>query len=200
MAAGVAVLVLVLLRFFVVETFTVTSDSMEPTLREGDRLVVLKTTTVERGDLVVFDGTRLLGPTPTTASVKRVIGVPGDRVTCCTEDGRLSRNGAPVDEAFLAGPTSQTTFDVTVPDDRYWVLGDHRAESADSRSALGRPGGGMLRASDVIGEVAWRYWPTSRFGAPAGAPHTGTDAPAVSGMGDTAGSSLSIPHREESVP
>src|SRR5690606_7198693 len=93
-AAGVAVLALVLLRFFVVETFTGTSDSMEPTLREGDRLVVLKTTTVERGDLVVFDGTRLLGPTPTTASVKRVIGVPGDRVTCCTEDGRLSRNGA----------------------------------------------------------------------------------------------------------
>lgn len=213
-AAGVAVLVLALLRILVVETFTVTSDSMQPTLEHGDRLVVLKTTRIDHGDLVVFDGTHLLGPAPAggnragdalarllgadaaTAYVKRVIGLPGDHVACCDDDGRLTRNGAPLAEPYLTGPTDQTIFEVTVPKDRYWVLGDNRADSADSRSALGRPGGGMLRSSAVIGEVVWRYWPTGRVGAPGRAPHT----TAVSGMGDTSGSSLSTPEREESVP
>lgn len=182
-------LVLVVLWALVLQTFTVVADSMSPTLEDGERLMVLKTTSIERGDLIVFDGEHLLG-TPDTAYVKRVIGAPGDRVVCCTED-RLTVNGELVEEPFRAGPTDQTTFDVTVPDERYWVLGDNRADSADSRSALGRPGGGMVRARDVIGEVVWRYWPTERFGriqthASTGAPRAGSHA--VSAVGDTAGS------------
>lgn len=180
-------LVLVLLRALVLQTFTVLADSMSPTLEDGDRLVVLKTTSIERGDLVVLDGEHLLG-TPDTAYVKRVIGVPGDHVVCCV-GGRLTVNGEPADEPYVSGPTDQTPFDVTVPDERYWVLGDNRSDSADSRSALGRPGGGMLRARDVIGEVAWRYWPTDRFGrippTAHGAPQT--DTRVVGAVGDTSG-------------
>lgn len=208
MAAGVAVLVLVLLRAFVVQTFTVVADSMRPTLHHGDRVAVLKTATIGRGDLVVLEGDHLLG-TPATAYVKRVIGVPGDRVACCA-DGRLVVNGAPANEPYVLGPTDQTTFDVTVPDERYWVLGDNRADSADSRSALGRPGGGMLRAGDVIGEVVWRYWPSDRIGrissTTSHGAHAGTRA--VSGVGDTAREHPSrqrhtlgpAPHHEEPRP
>lgn len=189
-------LVLVLLWALVLQTFTVVADSMSPTLQDGDRLIVLKTTSIERGDLVVFDGEHLLG-TPDTAYVKRVIGVPGDEVVCCT-DGRLSVNGERFDEPYLFGPSDQTTFDVTVPAERYWVLGDNRADSADSRSALGRPGGGMLRANDVVGEVVWRYWPTDRLGrilAPAAVGAPRTDNRVVSGVGDTSGSTSTSSHQ-----
>lgn len=173
-------LVLLLLRAFVVETFAVTADSMAPTLQDGDRVVVLKTADIERDDIVVFDGDHLLGLPQ--SSVKRVIGVPGDEVSCCTDDGRLVRNGEPLEESYVTGPTDQTTFDATVPADRYWVMGDNRGDSADSRSALGRPGGGMLRAADVVGAVRWRYWPTGRLGEVLGrgAAHT----PSASGGGD----------------
>lgn len=190
-------LVLLLLRALVLQTFTVVADSMSPTLEDGERLIVLKTTSIERGDLIVFDGAHLLG-TPGTTYVKRVIGVPGDQVVCCT-DGGLTVNGADFDEPYIVGPSDQTAFDVTVPDQRFWVLGDNRADSADSRSALGRPGGGMLRASDVIGEVVWRYWPTDRFtrfqtSAAVGAPWARPRI--VSPVGDT---SRSHPYPESSA-
>lgn len=192
-------LVLALLRALVIDTFAVTADSMAPTLRDGDRVVVLKTTDIERDVLVVFDGEHLLGQSQST--VKRVIGVPGDEISCCTEDGHLVRNGQPLEEPYLTGPTDQTTFEVTVPADRYWVMGDNRADSADSRSALGRPGGGMLRADDVIGEVRWRYWPTGRLGEvpTRGAAHTpsASDAGTVGVMGDT---SRVIPLRSDKEP
>ncbi|MDO5501688.1 MAG: signal peptidase I [Actinomycetia bacterium] len=194
LAMGVAVVVLVLLRAFVISTYAVTSESMAPTISGGDRLIVLKTTTIERGDLIVFDAEHLLGE-PATAYVKRVIGVPGDRLGCCTEEGRLTLNGAPLDEPYVEGVSDQITFEVIVPDRRYWVLGDQRAASADSRSALGRPGGGMLRADDVIGEVAWRYWPLERLGALASA-----EDRSVSDMRDNPWVPAALPDREESAP
>ena len=213
---GVAVIVLALLRAFVVETFTVTSDSMEPTLAQGDRLLVLKPGAPERDDLIVFDGTtllgastqdrnpvgdalaRLLGSDPAAAYVKRVVAVAGDHLVCCDAEGRLALNGEPLDEPYLVGATDQVTFDVTLPDGRLWVMGDNRADSADSRSALGRPGGGMLRADDVIGTVVWQYWPWH-----------GADDTAVGPMGDTSQGWVRVPpgvslpsavHREESSP
>jgi signal peptidase I len=98
--------------------------------------------------------------------VKRVIGVPGDRVRCCDDQGRLSVNGKPVEEFYLhpGDEPSEVTFDVTVPEGRLWVMGDHRSASADSRSHLGDPGGGMVRASDVIGRAWVTYWPLARWG------------------------------------
>ena len=161
---GVAVVVLLLVRLLLLDTVVVTSDSMRPGLEPGDRLLVLRTAGIERGDVIVLDGSRLLGTDASTAYVKRVVGVPGDRVACCSTGGRIEVDGVPLDEPYVAGPTDQVTFDVTVPDDRYWVLGDNRSDSADSRAAIGLPGGGMVRASEVVGEVVWRYWPLERWG------------------------------------
>jgi signal peptidase I len=211
-AVGVSVVVLLLARLLLLDTVVVTSDSMRPGLEPGDRLLVLRTAGIERGDVIVLDGSRLLGQGADAGSrtggalsrllgtdagsayVKRVIGVPGDRVACCDEQGRIEVDGTPVEEPYVTGPTDQVPFDVTVPDDRLWVLGDNRSDSADSRSALGRPGGGMLRADEVLGEVVWRYWPRVRWGDPAAGPMSPASEPfaaqtaslAVSRMGDTA--------------
>jgi signal peptidase I len=210
---GVAVVLVVLVRLLLLDTVVVTSDSMRPTLEQGDRLLVLRTAGIERGDVIVLDGARLLAPgggsatgtgsalsrllgaDGSSAYVKRVIGVPGDRVSCCDAEGRIEVDGMSLEEPYVTGPTDQVRFDVTVPENRYWVLGDNRSDSADSRSAIGRPGGGMLRADEVVGEVLWRYWPWESRGDPAATaepaatgqrPTTSTVPPGVSRMRDTA--------------
>jgi signal peptidase I len=186
---GVALVVMVLVRGFLVQSFFVPSSSMEPTLHPGDRIVVATVAPasgLHRGDLVVFDGTSVFArkavdpaasgtlrralaslqaalslPTDESDYVKRVIGLPGDRVRCCEESGRVQVNGRSVDEPYvMPGDTpSDVRFDVTVPNGRVWVLGDHRSRSADSRSHLGDPGGGMVPVSDLIGRPILVYWP-----------------------------------------
>ncbi len=173
-------------RLFVAQPYVIPSDSMEPTLQTGDQILVetLDPSHVDRGDLVVFDARAFGGD---GAYVKRVIGVGGDEVACCGQDGRLTLNGTPVDEPYLmpGDAPSALHFDVRVPDGRLWVMGDHRSDSGDSRAHLGDPGGGMVSVDDVIGRVAWRYWPPSEAGsvsgqAPvpaAGEEQDGTDRP-----------------------
>ena len=103
--------------------------------------------------------------------IKRVIGVPGDHVVCCDSQGRIKVNGKPLDETYLAsGPegnvvatTTQVnagrTFDITVPKGRVWVEGDHRDDSADSRSHTGDAGGGTIPESKIIGRAFVIVWP-----------------------------------------
>ena len=168
---GLALLALVVVRLVAVQTFAVPSASMAPTIEPGDRLLVnrLDRGELRRGDLVVFDGARVFGSP--SDYVKRVIGLPGDRVRCCDEAGRLTVNGAPLDEPYVypGDAASDVTFDVQVPDGRLWVLGDHRSDSADSRAYLGQPEGGMLSQDDVIGQPWVRYWPLDRLGRVDGA-------------------------------
>ena len=85
---------------------------------------------------------------------------------CCAPDGRLEINGVAVTEPYVAPgqKPSDLTFDVTVPPDRFWVMGDNRGSSADSRAHLGDPGGGMVPGDDIIGKVWVRYWPLDRLG------------------------------------
>ncbi|MFD5433354.1 signal peptidase I [Kitasatospora sp. NPDC127067] len=97
--------------------------------------------------------------------IKRVIGVGGDTVECCDAQGRLSVNGRPVEESYLApgNPPSRQTFKVQVPQGRLWVMGDHRDVSADSRFHMGNPGQGTVPLSDVVGRAFVIAWPLDRF-------------------------------------
>ncbi|MEU9129129.1 signal peptidase I [Kitasatospora sp. NPDC048540] len=98
--------------------------------------------------------------------IKRVIGLPGDTVECCDEQGRLSVNGTPLDEPYIAAGNapSRQPFKVTVPAGRLWVMGDHRDLSADSRFHMANPGNGTIPISNVVGRAFMIAWPVSRVG------------------------------------
>ena len=190
-----AFLLAFLVKTFLVQAFYIPSGSMEQTLQVGDRVLVNKMVyrfrPIERGDIVVFDGTgsfisgtpaqpdlnpvarvaRFLGeivgiaPPSDRDFIKRVIGVGGDRVVCCDADGQITVNGfALMEQEYLypGNPPSKQTFDVIVPDGRLWVMGDHRSASADSRAHLGDPGGGMVPVDRVIGRAFSIVWPLDR--------------------------------------
>jgi signal peptidase I len=176
-------------RGLMFQAFSIPSVSMEPTLEVGDRVLVNKLSfdlgSVQRGQVVVFDGagsfvpedgdspglfSRLLGAIGLNNGeddyVKRVIGLPGDRVACCDAQGRLTVNGIPLDEPYLFENDlpSQDRFDVLVPPGRVWVMGDHRSRSADSRAHLGDPGGGTVPFDKIVGRAVAIVWPLSRAG------------------------------------
>ena len=181
-----------LIRTFLVQPFFIPSGSMENTLQVGDRVLVDKLTyrfhDISRGDVVVFNGLdsftpevqvtqpsnpvlrglRAIGSAVGVAPpgekdfIKRVVGIPGDRVVCCDSLGRVTVNGTALDEKdyiFPGDVPSEATFDVTVPAGRLWVMGDHRAASADSRAHTGDPGGGTVPENKVIGRAFSVVWP-----------------------------------------
>jgi signal peptidase I len=160
----VCLLFLLLLNAFVVKPFQIPSGSMENGLRIGDRVLVNRLAyrfgaEPRRGDVIVFDGTGYFGHAD---YIKRVVGVGGDHVVCCDEEGRIQVNGRPVDESTFLYPgdsPSTVPFDVDVPEGTLFVLGDHRSASSDSRDHLGSPGGGMIPVGDVIGRADWIVWP-----------------------------------------
>lgn len=176
--------VLVLVRPVVFETYTVPTSSMVPALRPGDRIAVNKHGSVHRGDLVVFVADEAFyGRAPDRGAleqvgdffgirpsehvfVKRVVGLPGETVSV-DASGTLRIDGRVQPEDYLPeGVLASTTpFSTRVPAGRYFVMGDNRAASDDSRNHLGDPGGGSVRAADAIGVVVWRYWPISGWGS-----------------------------------
>ena len=94
--------------------------------------------------------------------VKRVIAVAGDRIACCDAQGRILLNGTPLDEDYIIGPTDQVLFDVTVPVDGVFVMGDNRGNSRDSRFHL-EVASGAVPVDDVVGRVVLVLWPLSRI-------------------------------------
>jgi signal peptidase I len=175
-----AVVVSSLLRAFVGQMFIIPSQSMENTLLVGDRVIVEKITDFQRGDVVVFSDPggwlqdepvddpapwdkvlEFIGlPTRSTPGhlIKRIIGMPGDKVVCCTSKGRITVNGQALDEIsyLYTDPDgiqvhpSDVKFQVVVPKDRIFVMGDHRDLSADSRCHLSD-----LSTTEGTGQVAF---------------------------------------------
>jgi len=97
--------------------------------------------------------------------IKRVIGVPGDHVVCCNTQGQITVNGVALQEHYLYPGSDNRTlpFNIVVPPGRLWVEGDHRNDSADSRSHTGLPGGGTIPINKVIGRAFVIVWPFSRL-------------------------------------
>jgi signal peptidase I len=98
--------------------------------------------------------------------VKRVIGVAGDKVICCDKDGGLTINGKSTNEPYIfaGNKPSELRFNVTVPEGKIWVMGDHRGASADSRYHQDDVNNGMVPVSKVTGRVFGILWPFSNFG------------------------------------
>jgi len=149
-------LVIFLLIRFAVQNFRIEGFSMEPNFHDGQFLIVNKLVyalhSPERGDVIVF-----IPPNSTTRDfIKRVIGLPGDRVEIV--NGRVFVNGAPLDEPYPLNPGSYSAGAVTVPADEYFVLGDNRNNSSDSHSW------GSVPAKSIIGKAWVSYWPPQVMG------------------------------------
>ena len=187
----VALVASLLIKSFLVQFFYIPSGSMENTLQIKDRVAVNKipfiSKSIDRGDVVVFrdpdnwlpeivdyDTNKYLsivksalvavGVLPNPAKqylVKRVIGVAGDRIVCCTKNDKLTINGVEVDEPYIfaGNKPSEMTFDVTVPEGKIWVMGDHRGASADSRYHQEDINKGFIPISKVSGRVVAVIWP-----------------------------------------
>ncbi|MGQ0844563.1 MAG: signal peptidase I [Sporichthyaceae bacterium] len=120
-------------------------------------------------DVFVFVG--LLPSSNEKDLIKRVVGVPGDKVKCCDANGKITVNGVPLEEPYLySDPVtgerdkpSTRSFDVTVPPNRLWVMGDHREVSADSRLHMNEPGNGTISQDQVVGRAFVLVWPLSRW-------------------------------------
>lgn len=177
-----ALVAVIIIRAFFVDVFSIRSDSMQSTLNPGQAISVDRRAyddaEPQRGDVIVFDGRGSFLPYARSSVaddvmgafklsgnshsyVKRVIGVGGDTVECCSADGRITVNGDPIDEPYLfAGDApSEMKFSVQVPAGRIWVMGDHRSVSQDSRSLLGASGGGMISLDRVTGRATNIIWP-----------------------------------------
>lgn len=98
--------------------------------------------------------------------IKRVIGVGGDRVVCCNAENKIEVNGVPITEPYIypGDKASDNEFDVTVPKNFIWVMGDHRGASADSRYHTDDPNKGMVPLDKVTGRALFVIWPFSNLG------------------------------------
>lgn len=184
-----ALVISAVVRTFLLQAFWVPSGSMEETLIRGDRILVWKPgTEPAHGDVVVFKdpadwladpvpvgGVRgvlsefasFVGILPSSTGddlVKRVIGVGGDTIECCSPQGQIIRNGEPLDEPYIypGDVTDQVIFRVEVPDGRLFVMGDHRSDSADSRFHL-EDDDGTVPVENVVGTAEVIMWPISRW-------------------------------------
>jgi signal peptidase I len=164
----------VVLRTFVVQTFYIPSGSMEPTLKIGDRILVNKLSYhlhgVDRGDIVVFQrpANENCGGTPVNDLVKRVVGLPNETISVAR--GNVWINGHELKESWLPdvdsgvtgpGPATDAPYNLIrpyhIPSGEYFLMGDNRTQSCDSRFW------GPIPKSLIVGKVVVRVWPLSQF-------------------------------------
>ncbi len=167
--AVVAVAVALLIQAFLVKPYRIPSESMEDTLLIGDRVLVdrvsWRMSDPERGDIVVFHP-----PFPGPVLIKRIVGLPGDTITL--SEGDVYVNGSRLEEPYVrevGGETVPTEpFDnglpwslqepYTVPPDSYFMMGDNRVDSGDSREF------GPVARGQLVGHAFALYWPPGRIG------------------------------------
>lgn len=186
-----AITLSVLLRTFIFQAFFVPSESMVATLLTDDRIIASKLSyrfgEINRGDIVVFADpgswlpdrrpetgvkanlTKLftwIGVLPANSGedlVKRVIGLPGDNVKCCTNKHLVINGYELKSEPYTRGDSDQMKFDINVPEGRLFVMGDNRQYSSDSRFHL-ETASGTIPIENVVGQVVSIVWPLNRFG------------------------------------
>jgi signal peptidase I len=176
----------VVARRFLADARFIPSGSMEPTLQVDDRVVVDKVSyrfsSPQRGDIVVFEPTDVLKAQGYTESfIKRIIGLPGDKVVVV--DDKVTINGQPLPENYPSGLLIEQMTEIyqekhfgdyqvplwnpdykgpndkrTVPAEEYFVLGDNRSNSLDSRSW------GFVPKANIVGKATVRFWPLNRMG------------------------------------
>jgi signal peptidase I len=159
-----SVLLAVVLIVFIYQPVKVEGTSMEPSLADQERIFINKFTFrlglggIARGDTVVFHYDE------NKSYIKRVIGLPGDRVRI--EAGKVFVNGQPLDEDYvpvefrdaISWPAGGEARDEVVPPEMYFVLGDHRSQSSDSRSW------GYVQRKSIYGKAVFIYWPPDKIG------------------------------------
>ncbi len=148
--AAVAVLIATL-AFPVLQ---ISGSSMEPTLNDGEIVVLLKTTNMKKGELCCFSYQNKL-------LIKRVVGLPGDKVTI-DENGSVFVNDELIDEPYVTDKAlgeCDVSFPCYVTDNHYFVLGDHRSTSIDSRSSVI----GLVSEDYIVGKIFFIVWPFDRL-------------------------------------
>lgn len=160
---AIALCLALLIRTFVAEPRYIPSDSMLPTLHKGDRLVVEKISYLSGsphlGDIVVFQPPEELqhrGYPKDQAFIKRIIGTPGKTVSVA--DGKVYIDGQPIQENYIAEPPILPMEGRQVPPNQFFVMGDNRNDSNDSRYW------GFLPKENIIGRAVFRFWPFNRIG------------------------------------
>jgi signal peptidase I len=155
---ALSVVIMIIVILFLYQPVKVEGTSMMPSLVNQERIFINKFvyrfSNIERGDTVVFQF-----PQDTSKSyIKRVIGMPGDTIT--VEDGTVILNGAPLPEPYVKPENrdSHSYRTITVEPDSYYVLGDHRNSSNDSRNW------GTVKRGYIYGKAVFVYWPLERLG------------------------------------
>ena len=146
----VIVLVVVLIRTFIITPVRVDGDSMKNTLKNGDILLLYKLVSINRLDIIVLDEEK-----DNEKIIKRVIGLPGE--TVAIKKGKIYINDKIIDDEYAYGETSD--YDkVTLEDDEYFILGDNRLISKDSRYF------GPIKKSEIKGKIVFRLFPFTKIG------------------------------------
>jgi signal peptidase I len=155
-----AVLVAFLVKTFLFQAFYIPSASMSPTLKVSDRVLVNKLSydlhDVNRGDIVVFRTPPGGGDGTIKDLIKRVVGLPGDTVEA--HDGRVFVNGKPLDEPYTHGASTSPFAAQKIPPGHYWMMGDNRPNSRDSRFF------GAVNGDLIVGRAFIRVWPIGSIG------------------------------------
>ena len=146
----VIVVVVVLIRTFIITPVRVDGDSMKNTLKNGDILLLYKLSSINRFDIIVLDEEK-----DNEKIIKRVIGMPGE--TVAIKKGKIYINDKVIDDEYAYGETSD--FDkVTLADDQYFILGDNRLISKDSRYF------GPIKENEIKGKIVFRLFPFTKIG------------------------------------